>query len=224
MDTNTTSQGLSQALLPAGGAVVDSAPRGTVPGLAVADFYGSTGCYLLAFLKGRQHVPYTGGTSPRSVAQHYLGWSEDIGRRVGEHRHPELGRAAKLCEAVVRAGYELALVRVWFGVDREFERLLKHRHDNAAYCPWCLWHPEPAEQAGPCASTLDPGAMTTAISSLSALQQPPLFLPASASSAADRRASAVSSMGLQGLQGLQGLLERLCAFPCASDDHCCDAA
>lgn len=83
------------------------------------------GCYLLHFSE-----PYPGGTAP----QHYLGWAEDVERRVEEHRK---GQGAKLCLHVAAQGIQLDVVRVWEGGDRKLERELKRAHRPALYCPHC---------------------------------------------------------------------------------------
>jgi hypothetical protein len=79
------------------------------------------GCYLLHFDR------------PIYRAQHYLGWSVDIVRRVGQH---DRGKGARLVAQALSAGISIDLVRVWPGVDRATERTLKRRGPKAQ-CPTC---------------------------------------------------------------------------------------
>lgn len=58
-------------------------------------------------------------------AGHYLGYADDIGRRVYEHEAGQSG--AKLVTAAVASGVSLHLVRLWPDADRTFERHLKGR-------------------------------------------------------------------------------------------------
>lgn len=89
-----------------------------------------TGVYLLHFVPRFKH------------AGHYLGWADDIGERLKEHR---AGRGARLTKAASKAGCLLRLVRVWDGENREFERSLKgrgktgkaHTGTLARLCPEC---------------------------------------------------------------------------------------
>ena len=85
-----------------------ASPRGTV--------------YLLHFERPYKH------------ARHYLGFAEDLERRLELHR---AGRGARLVEVVVAAGIGFQLVRTWEG-DRTLERVLKNRHNAPArLCPLC---------------------------------------------------------------------------------------
>ena len=81
-----------------------------------------TGCYLLHF-NGRVHG-----------AQHYMGWSVDVERRVRLHLS---GRGARLVRQALRAGLGIELVRVWPGLDRRDERRLKRVRAPIGYCPRC---------------------------------------------------------------------------------------
>jgi predicted GIY-YIG superfamily endonuclease len=80
------------------------------------------GCYLLHF----ERVVHG--------AQHYLGWSVDIARRVRTHLN---GRGARLVRQALRAGVVVELVRVWPSADRKQERLMKKGRAPKRYCPKC---------------------------------------------------------------------------------------
>lgn len=72
---------------------------------------GKSGLYLL-------HLD-----PPLAHAAHYLGYADDIGRRVEQHQVGKSG--AKLIGAAVAAGSKLHLVRYWPGATREDERKMK---------------------------------------------------------------------------------------------------
>jgi putative endonuclease len=80
------------------------------------------GCYLLHF--GR----------PVYGAQHYLGWSVDVSRRVRQHMN---GQGARLVRQALRASVSVELVRVWVTHDSKQERVLKRRGAPKDYCPLC---------------------------------------------------------------------------------------
>lgn len=85
------------------------------------------GCYLLHF--------------DRKVhgAQHYLGYSVHITRRLRQHLD---GAGARLVRQALRAGIGVELVRVWATADRQQERVLKVRTPKS-YCPKCRTRPVP---------------------------------------------------------------------------------
>jgi hypothetical protein len=91
------------------------------------------GCYLLHF-DGKVHG-----------AQHYLGWSVHIARRLRRHLK---GDGARLVRQALRAGIGVELVRVWTAADRKQERVLKVRAPKS-YCPKCRNPPEPVEDEVP---------------------------------------------------------------------------
>ena len=77
--------------------------------------------YLLHFARPFKH------------AGHYLGWSEDVPRRLAEHGTPE---GSALMRAVAGAGIGWELVRIWRG-RQKLERALKRAHGSGWYCPLC---------------------------------------------------------------------------------------
>lgn len=78
--------------------------------------------YLIHFDKAFKH------------AKHYLGYAEDVPKRVERHR---AGNGAKLLRAVQNAGIGWEVVRVWEDGDRTFERKLKGYGGRARLCPLC---------------------------------------------------------------------------------------
>jgi len=73
-------------------------------------------------------------------AQHYIGISNDIERRMAEHRR---GQGNPLMKAVTETGIPWRVVRTWPDADRMHEVQLKSRHNAARLCPICnphSWH------------------------------------------------------------------------------------
>jgi predicted GIY-YIG superfamily endonuclease len=67
-------------------------------------------------------------------AGHYLGYCDDLGRRMAQHRS---GNGARLMEVIASAGIGWKVVRTWAG-DRAFERSLKRRKNTPRrLCPVC---------------------------------------------------------------------------------------
>jgi predicted GIY-YIG superfamily endonuclease len=77
--------------------------------------------YLLHFARPYRH------------ARHYLGYAEDLERRLARHR---AGTGARLLEVISAAGITWRLVRTWSG-SRTLERRLKGRHSGVRLCPFC---------------------------------------------------------------------------------------
>lgn len=82
------------------------------------------GLYLLHFEPAYEH------------AGHYLGYSDDVERRVGEHLAAN-GKASPLVRAAIAAGSTVTLARTWPGGDRTLERRLKSQHHGPRHCPIC---------------------------------------------------------------------------------------
>jgi hypothetical protein len=80
------------------------------------------GVYLLHFDK------------PYLQARHYIGYSDDMERRIEAHRD---GYGAKLTRALVRAGIGFQVARIWEGGDRTFERKLHDYSKSPNLCPLC---------------------------------------------------------------------------------------
>jgi predicted GIY-YIG superfamily endonuclease len=77
--------------------------------------------YLIHFRKPYRH------------ARHYLGFTENLDKRITDHL---CGMGARLMEVVTNAGIEWLLARTWQG-DRKLERRLKGWHNAKLLCPMC---------------------------------------------------------------------------------------
>ena len=67
-------------------------------------------------------------------AQHYLGLSNDIPRRMEEHSS---GQGSALMKAVTQADIPWEVVRTWKQADRMLERRLKNQKNAWRLCPIC---------------------------------------------------------------------------------------
>ena len=70
---------------------------------------------------------------PLKHARHYVGFSEDLPKRVQKHR---TGQGAAFLKAISKHGISWHVSRIWDG-DRTFERMLKDQHNASHLCPMC---------------------------------------------------------------------------------------
>ncbi len=71
--------------------------------------------------------------TPLKHARHYLGFSEDLPKRLQKHR---TGQGAVFMKAISKQGISWHVSRIWDG-DRTFERMLKDQHNASHLCPTC---------------------------------------------------------------------------------------
>ena len=70
---------------------------------------------------------------PYRHARHYLGFTENLDKRITDHL---CGTGARLMEVVTKAKIEWKVSRTWPG-DRGLERRLKNRKEAPKLCPIC---------------------------------------------------------------------------------------
>jgi hypothetical protein len=86
----------------------------------------------------RRHGLYLLHFEPRyRHAGHYLGYADDIARRVLEHVTTP-SKASPLVQAALAAGCRVTVSRLYLGEGRTFERKLKRRGSHARHCPTCV--------------------------------------------------------------------------------------
>ena len=78
--------------------------------------------YLLHFARPYKH------------ARHYLGYTSDLNKRLKRHAR---GDGSPLIKAVIQARIQITLVRVWYGVDGNYEQHLKKTKNASRFCPYC---------------------------------------------------------------------------------------
>jgi predicted GIY-YIG superfamily endonuclease len=71
---------------------------------------------------------------PYHHARHYVGFTDDVERRMEEHR---AGAGARLLAALVRAGVAFTVVFTWPGASRAFERKIHSYKKSWVLCPTC---------------------------------------------------------------------------------------
>ena len=72
-------------------------------------------------------------SEPFGHARHYIGWAEDLQRRLAQHR---AGQGSNLCRHASMAGVTFTLAATWPGT-RSDERRRHRNHHGARDCPVC---------------------------------------------------------------------------------------
>jgi hypothetical protein len=122
--------------------------------------------YLLCFRDPAtgQHAPLRGNGVRGQYAGHYWGWTDDLIRRISQHRNPRWRGAGRLVQVALAAGLTFELAWCEYPATRGRERRLKNQGGAARRCPLCRG------TGGP----LDP------IAAVATVQQFPLPQPRSA--------------------------------------------
>jgi hypothetical protein len=74
---------------------------------------------------------------PFKHARHYIGWTLDVDRRVGQEHMNGHARSNPLVKAALADGINLTLAKVWEGKTKNDERRLKNRGGASRCCPIC---------------------------------------------------------------------------------------
>lgn len=89
-------------------------------------------CYLIHF-----NSKIGNPANRRGQAQHYLGCTSSLKRRMADHRS---GNGSKIMAAVARAGVSWRLARTWSHGTRKLEKRLKAQKNAPRLCPICQAH------------------------------------------------------------------------------------
>jgi hypothetical protein len=119
--------------------------------------------YLLCFRDPTtgHHAPLQGNGCRGQYAGHYWGWTDDLIRRINQHRNPRWRGAGRLVQVALAAGLTFELAWLEYPATRGRERRLKNQGSAYRRCPLCRG------TGGP----LDPAAAVAAV------QQSPLPQP-----------------------------------------------
>ena len=111
--------------------------------------------YLLCFRDPTtgQHLPLRGQGCRGQYAGHYWGWTQDLIRRISQHRNPAWTGAGRLVQVALEAGLTFELAWLEYPATRGRERRLKNQGSAYRRCPLCR------ATGGP----LDPAAAVAAV-------------------------------------------------------------
>jgi hypothetical protein len=102
------------------------------------------------------HRPLVGNGVRGQYAGHYWGWTDDLLRRMAEHRNPRWRGPGRLVQVALAAGLTFELAWLEYPASRGRERRLKNQGSAYRRCPLCRG------TGGP----LDPAAAVAAIQHL----------------------------------------------------------
>ena len=111
--------------------------------------------YLLCFRDPTTgaHRPLRGNGCRGQYAGHYWGWTDDLIRRINQHRNPRWRGAGRLVQVALAAGLTFELAWLEYPATRGRERRLKNQGSAYRRCPLCRG------TGGP----LDPAAAVAAV-------------------------------------------------------------
>jgi hypothetical protein len=95
--------------------------------------------YLLCFRDPTtgQHQPLVGNGCRGQYAGHYWGWTDDLIRRINQHRNPRWHGAGRLVQVALAAGLSFELAWLEYPATRGRERRLKNQGSAYRRCPLC---------------------------------------------------------------------------------------
>lgn len=77
-------------------------------------------------------------------AHHYVGWTDNLPKRLADHR---AGHGARLTAVITAAGIGFTVARTVTG-DRTLERAIKRAGGSVRYCPVCTPKPRNGKWKG----------------------------------------------------------------------------
>jgi hypothetical protein len=95
--------------------------------------------YLLCFRDPATgaHRPLQGNGCRGQYAGHYWGWTDDLIRRISQHRNPRWRGAGRLVQVALAAGLTFELAWLEYPATRGRERRLKNQGSAYRRCPLC---------------------------------------------------------------------------------------
>jgi predicted GIY-YIG superfamily endonuclease len=131
------------ALPPAPPPVASQDPATALRAWIAAQPWGQPGpvgwVYLLCFRDPTtgQHAPLRGKGCRGQYAGHYWGWTDDLIRRIAEHRDPRWRGAGRLVQVARAAGLTFELAWLEYPATLGRERRLKNQGSAYRRCPLC---------------------------------------------------------------------------------------
>jgi hypothetical protein len=110
--------------------------------------------YLLCFRDPTtgQHAPLRGNGCRGQYAGHYWGWTDDLIRRIAEHRSPRWRGPGRLVQVARAAGLSFELAWLEYPATRGRERRLKNQGSAYRRCPLCRGTGAPLDAAAAAAA------------------------------------------------------------------------
>jgi hypothetical protein len=95
--------------------------------------------YLLCFRDPATgaHRPLEGNGVRGQYAGHYWGWTDNLERRINQHRNPRWTGAGRLVQVALAAGLSFELAWLEYPATRGRERRLKNQGSAYRRCPLC---------------------------------------------------------------------------------------
>ena len=114
--------------------------------------------YLLCFRDPAtgQHRPLQGQGCRGQYAGHYWGWTQDLVRRIHQHRNPTWTGAGRLVQVALAAGLSFELAWLEYPATRGRERRLKNQGSAYRRCPLCRGTGGPLDPAAAVAAVQHP--------------------------------------------------------------------
>ena len=114
--------------------------------------------YLLCFRDPAtgQHRPLQGQGCRGQYAGHYWGWTQDLVRRIAQHRNPAWTGAGRLVQVALAAGLSFELAWLEYPATRGRERRLKNQGSAYRRCPLCRGTGGPLDPAQAVAAVQHP--------------------------------------------------------------------
>jgi hypothetical protein len=114
--------------------------------------------YLLCFRDPAtgEHRPLQGQGCRGQYAGHYWGWTDDLIRRISQHRNPNWTGAGRLVQVALAAGLSFELAWLEYPATRGRERRLKNQGSAYRRCPLCRGTGSPLDPAAAVAAVQHP--------------------------------------------------------------------
>jgi hypothetical protein len=115
--------------------------------------------YLLCFrdpITG-EHRPLQGQGCRGQYAGHYWGWTQDLVRRIAQHRNPTWTGAGRLVQVALEPGLSFELAWLEYPATRGRERRLKNQGSAYRRCPLCRGTGGPLDPTAAAAAILPRG-------------------------------------------------------------------